>query len=287
MRVVYVAKHGSGGNDDEGAVAYALETLGHTVTRLPESVTELPHGDLLLFHKWDNAHAVSAFRGHKAFWYFDLVEFPDVAVAARCAARAAWMERMMPTVDTGFCTDGDWSARFPKKLVQLSQGADSRIIGRGRASTSCDILFTGVRNGGEKRASFVDEMKRTYKSRFAHVSHGVHGRELANYIAGAKIVVAPDGPVTDSYWSNRVYLALGFGAFLLHPYCGKLTEHYADRLHLVYYYDRKDLHYKISKYLDDSGERSRVSDTGLAHTMEQHTYLHRCSALMEEVQKRG
>ena len=37
MKIVYVAKHHSGDNDDEGAICYALEALGHEVVRFREN----------------------------------------------------------------------------------------------------------------------------------------------------------------------------------------------------------------------------------------------------------
>ena len=60
MRIAYVARHGGHGNDDEGAVAYALTQLGHEVILVHEAdalvaPSLIPEADFLLFHKWAGA----------------------------------------------------------------------------------------------------------------------------------------------------------------------------------------------------------------------------------------
>lgn len=302
-KIVFVARHGVGFADDEGAITHALTALGHEVVCIHErkgkSVRHIRDADLLLFLKWDDAHALSQARCPRAFWYFDLVDWPsDPTLARRCAQRRAWMERITPLVDVGFCTDGDWvAADTTGKLVWLPQGADERVIGRGdnvATEPPVPILFTGTaRGGGRVRESFVAEMAERYGDDFRHVRPtphhpGYYQRDLARLIASAQIVVAPDGPVTDRYWSNRVYNALGFGAFLLHPYCRELAKSYEDRREVVYYHSRDDLHRLIAHYraLPEAARRE-VSEGGLRRTLAGHTYRHRCEELLRVCRERG
>lgn len=299
MRIIYVAKHDSGGNDDEGAITHALTVLGHDVQRLREDVgfkaKKLLPADLLLFHKWDDVNTLRDLQVPKAFWYFDLVEWlADPTLSHRCEQRVDWMQRIMPLVDMGFCTDGDWTDKYPDKLVWLPQGADERYVGRGQ-STACsncgyhaythDILFTGIgRGGGTMRESFVDEMQATYGDRFLWVRQGVHGRAMADLIARAKIVVAPDSPVTDRYTSNRVYNALGFGAFLLHPRCDELERTLP--IGWVGYGSRDRMHQLIATYLEMPGTRELCSNDGLRVIQQRHLYRHRCEELIRVVKER-
>ncbi len=292
MKILYVGKHNSGGNDDEGAVAFALESLGHTVIRIPENQGHTTHqysGDLLLFHKWYDTTELKKLKIPKVFWYFDLVDFPDPSLNSRNCGRVAWMTVMMPYVNLGFCTDGDWAVKYPKKLVTLRQGADSRFMGRGIGDrwSPAPILFPGIKNGGIARSGHVHHLSEKFGDRFQRVE-GVHGRDLANLIASSSIVVAPDGPITDRYWSNRVYLTLGFGAFLLHPYCLELAKEYEDGTDLVFYRSREDLDEKIEHYLnpDQAEERDRISSNGMKKTLEKYTYIKRCEQLMKVVQER-
>lgn len=301
MKILYVANHNQPtGNDDEGAIAYALEKLGHTVELLSErkgekAVKIAPRFDLLLFHKWEHTGWLERISIPKVFWYFDLVKYQDTALVSRNGTRINWMKKTINLVDLGFCTDGDWvNQDSTGKLIRLTQGADERKIGFGNPyavpSTlvnNASILFTGIRNGGGTgRIDFVDSMKAKYGEQFSHISKGVHGAELANLIASKAIIVAPDSPITDNYWSNRVYLTLGFGGFLLHPYCRTLVNQYANNKHIVYYSSRDDLHDLITYFLEHPDLRKDIQVQALAHTTSHHTYYHRCRILIDTVNQR-
>lgn len=297
MRIAYIARHGQvNSNDDEGAIAYALRKLGHDVMLLSEGSGHAVYNlrpDLVLFHKWSDTNALRRLptRVKKVFWYFDLVEFPDSSLETRNSARRSWMESVTPVVDLGFCTDGDWVAKDSTgKLVWLPQGADERVIGPGRFADSNvlpSILFTGIgRAGGVGRGNFVQDMMDRYGGRFRQVARGVYGRRMADLISQFGIVVAPDAPITDRYWSNRVYLCLGFGAFLLHPKCVNLLHHYQDAVDIVYYSNRKELHSLIEHYSEQSEKRKIIANSGVLRTFKEHTYRHRCEILLSTVKDR-
>ena len=295
MRITYVAKHGCGGNQDEDAISHALEVLGHRVVRIQETEgfnAARVSGDLCLFHKWEDVETLKLVDMPKVFWYFDLVRWPsDPTLGARCERRVESIERVLPYVDLGFMTDGDYVlARDSDKLHWLPQGADERGVGRGLMTLpQYDILFTGnERKCGVGRMEFVMEMRGKYgHARFHQVRDGVHGQALKDLIASSKIVVAPNCPVTNSYWSNRVYLTLGFGGFMLHPYCAGLTHHYEDKKELVYYSNMEDLYTKIGYYLKcSSGVNSAeaIAESGLKRTIKEHLYRHRLEKLLSIVQ---
>jgi hypothetical protein len=154
------------------------------------------------------------------------------------------------------------------------------------------ILMTGIRAGGGRgRVNFVDEMSHTYGSKFKHISSGTYGGALGREIRSHPIVVAPDSPCTDAYWSNRVYVTLGHRGFLLHPYCKELAKEYEDRQDLVYYHSRSHLHALIAEYLPNdeatSSIREGISTNGYLRTVREHTYLHRCERMIDELGRMG
>lgn len=288
MRIAYVAKHGLHDNCDEDAIGYCLKTLGHEVYRLPETCTAkevngiFPHW--CLFHKWENIDAIRNIRCKKAFWYFDLVESDDWVLKQRSVARQEWFLRVQDNVDKAFMTDGDWAAKHG--LNWLMQGADPRKVGAGTPDgPTIDILFTGSIIHGGKRMSFVQEMTDRYGKQFVAFGHKVkervHGEALANLYARAKIIVAPDGPVTDRYWSNRIYLTLGFGGFLMHPECSKLSLHYTPGIDFIPYKSREELHTLIEMYLKLPAARDNTAWRGLQKTKSSNTYMHRCEELIK------
>lgn len=298
MLIIYVAKHFSGGNDDEGAIAHALHALGHQVIAVDERRAdhklEKLHGtgDLLLFHHWSHAGALARVDWlPKVFWYFDLVTYPgDPELEARNAARAMWMRTMTPLVDVGFCTDGDWVRQDDSgKLVRLTQGADERVVGRGTSARArVPVLFVGGTRGcGTGREQFVTRMKRKYTTMFRHIEQRVHGPELANAVATARLVVAPDHPVTDHYWSNRVYLMCGFGACLLHPYSATLADHYQDGEEILYYHSLGHMDELIREYLPKPNDRVRIGNAALERTLTEHTYRIRLVQMLQELRARG
>lgn len=300
MRILYIGNHGQeNSNQDEEAITYALSQLGHDVQRLHECHAHqwrrVPDRELVLFHKWDNPAIISEMRiaGLKTvFWYFDLVNWPgDATLKRRCDQRLDWMRRTIPVVDLGFCTDGDWVAHYNEvygdRLVRLTQGADNRIIGYGQepVADAPALLFTGTPNGGVQRRSFVDEMQITYRQTFNCVN-GVYREELKNLIAGSKICIAPDSPVTDRYWSNRVYNTMGFGGFMLHPYGAELAKQFEEDDEIVFYHNREELHQQIRFYYNYPEDMKRIAQNGLIRVQNEHTYLHRCSTLMSTIAER-
>lgn len=295
MRILYVARAGDHGNEDEAAITHAFRELGHEVERHPESqllpLRVIADHDFVLFNKWHNVESLKTLEGltRRIFWYWDRVDDPDPTLFRRSEQRKRWMADVMPCVDLGFCTDGDWAARHPDKLVWLPQGADGRKAGFGTppaGGPDIDVLFFGsVVKCGTGRESFVREMNDRYGRRFVH-AQGVYGRALADLIARAKVVVAPDAPVSDRYWSNRLYVALGYGAFLLHPYSEAVVSQFGG-MALPYYFSRPDLHDRIVYYTGPlSGCRRGIAERGHRRTLEAHLYRHRCEELLRVVKER-
>lgn len=317
MRILYLCKWASGDNDDEGAIAYALERLGHYVfpvhekrrhrTTQQQEALERGEYDLCLFHKHDVVSEIQmlAKRMPCAFWYFDMVRSirGDLSLLTRSESRIRWMYDVVPLVVAGFCTDGDWVRDMNKlpgspayvedKLIHLMQGADERVTGFGGARPYADghrqILFTGMKHHGQERANHIDHLQRVWGDRFEVLGSGgpqrrLHGRDLANVFVD-RVVIAPNGPSTDRYWSNRVYLTLGFGGFLLHPYCKKLLEHYTHD-DLVMYRSLEECDELIDFYLRHPEDRLEMQRKGYNRTMRSNLYRHRCEQLLSIVQER-
>lgn len=311
MKVLFVAKFANGDNDDEGAIAYALRQLGHEVTcvhemrRHRERGTDLVqlsrHHDLCLFLKWGTISEIASLKCPRAYWHFDLIDGSyDPTLAARSAHRIQWCRDVAPHVIAGFHTDGDWvlydhrsdSDQWEAKTVHLMQGADERYVGFGTPTQRVPpILFFGMVNHGQQRASHVAELKERYGDQFGVLGDGgprkrVHGWELANLCASTKIIIAPDGPVTDRYFSNRIFLVSGFGGFLLHPKSHEAYTHYLPGDHLQYYVSRDHLCKLIDYYLDNPNKRETLRHAAFQQTLEANLYRHRVAQLIEECQRR-
>ena len=292
MKIGYVAKHDSGGNDDEGAIVFALEKLGHKVERLREvkgSVAHRLNCDFLLFHHWNDPESLSRVKVPRCFWNFDLVTYPDPTLKERNNRRVQWMNAITPLVDVGFCTDGDWVKQDTTgKLVRLTQGADERYVGRGQPKypNVPPILFTGThRGGGQGREAFVRHMQKRWGGQFMQVN-GQHQRDLADFIASAQVCVAPDHPATDDYWSNRVYLTAGFGGCLLHPKCESLTTQYTVNSEIVLYESIEEFDDKLTYLLNTTETVAEIGQAAYERTVKDHLYRHRCEVLVQTMKER-
>lgn len=74
------------------------------------------------------------------------------------------------------------------------------------------------------------------------------------------------------YWSDRVYLSLASGAFLLYPRVEGLERYFEDKKHLVFYDSEPDLHRKIDYWLPRESDRKRIALDGSAHTRLNHSW---------------
>lgn len=288
MRIVYVAKHGSGGNDDEGAIAHALSKLGHTVIPVQESAgesaTKIVDADFCLFHKWDDFASIGRLKVPAVFWYFDLVEYNDTTLNRRNEDRRRWMRRAIDFTLAQFCTDGDWAEK--KGLCHLPQGADERLVGMEAVGPPSRVLMTASQRGGQGRDSFFQFVTRKVRNLVWHKS-GLHGADLRKAVAASAAVIAPQHPCTDRYWSNRVYLILGFGGILLHPATVGLADHFTHEHDILYYSSHKDFLEKLEyaqNLTDEQSMRMRVNAIDTIQTA--HLYRHRCEKLVELVKER-
>jgi hypothetical protein len=292
-KILYVAKHNSGGNDDEGSILNALRSLGHHVQVMTEDSASRrapavsSQYDFVLCHKWHDLNAAVNLNCPMVFWYFDLVvqTGDDDSLKRRNRMRSLWMHNMTDLCAVGFVTDGNAVlSDATGKLIKLPQGADQRVVGMDDKQERFDLLFTGIATGaGKARASFVEELVEVYGDRFTHVPAGVYGRDLRRQISRHRIVVCPDSPVYPDYCSNRVYNALGFGAFVLHPRCAYLELEYENMKDIVFYHDRQHLHYLINYFLPREEERRAIAKSGMEATINNYTYRHRVEKLMEVV----
>lgn len=313
MKILFIAKHGPIDNQDEDAVTYALTQLEHEVVcveenprRRKESEKELESialtCDFALGFKCPTISLLGNLPCPKVIWYFDKVgDGGDTSLTPRSKSRIAWFRDMLPYCRIAFITDGDFVASNPwdytrKGVIkQLMQGTDERFIGFGQYPKDSieqppEIVFAGMVNHGQDRAAHIRHLQGRWNSHFGILGDGglgrrIHGRQLADYFSATKIVVSPQGPNTDRYWSNRVYLTTGLGGFLLHPYCDGLVDHYTPNKDLIYYHDWKELDDLIVYYLNNDTAREEMRQAGYERTIKDHLYRHRCQTLIKLVEE--
>lgn len=311
VKFLFLANHFPRDNQDELALTHALRELGHEVFEVQEKRRHRTQswGDVLnladscdwvLFLKHPVVSELRELhqRVKLAFWYFDLVDGRyDPTLAARSESRLRWMEEVIPLCRVGFCTDGDWVNlwnMFPgglQRLIHLPQGADERVAGFGtRTMDLPPVIFTGMVHHGQTRASHVAHLQKTLGGKFLSFGDSPaqrqHGRGLADLFASVDVVIAPDGPGTDLYWSNRIVLTTSLGGFLLHPQCTGLHPYFPPG-EVHYYVSRDHLDQLIHYYLDNPEKRKEMAMRGYERCLEANLYRHRCVTLVDELRRRS
>ncbi len=284
MKIAYVANHGNGGTSDdtEGHIAHALRGLGHEVVEIFQtgSPAGIPHdADLLLFHHWYNVHLgfFEQLPMPKVCWYFDKV----------WNGRDVWLRQIAPLCARVFLTDGTWAltAGIPNLRV-LRQGIGDRdpSLGTPRPDRwKAKIAFTGANYG--ERANWAKRLTERYGEAF-QVIQGVHNRDLYDLAATVPIFVAPPFPADDFYWSNRIYLLLGSGAFLIHPRLAGLTDEYVEGTHYVAYGNDAELDAALDFYGSRPERRRAIAEAGYRQTHDAFSFTRRCQKLLSETPRR-
>lgn len=290
MRILYIARHGqTRSNDDEGAILDGFRRLGHAVVisgeeTSPEHLRVQGSFDFMLVHRMEPTSEWLVWAKGKfpiVCWYFDKVN---------SLSRRIWVDRMREQVDFMFMTDGDYvaTATIPFCLPRLlRQGADERWWNsepKDGPDMTGKVLMTASVGKSEQRVRQITQLKTKLGDRFVHYKKGLYGDAFRRAVSTADMVIAPEWPSTDRYWSNRVYVTLAAGGLLLHPTCADLTRihggEYREGRHLFEYLRGENIFTTVSLLTYDT---EHVKQEGRKHTFENHLYRHRLQILINTV----
>lgn len=262
MRIIYDQPSSGISDDTEGHIERALKELGHKVAKHG-------NGDIYLFHK--KYTPPPSFKGKKVCWYFDKIDFGN-------AGRERYIKEMLQYADLVFITDETWAIANPHpKLRILRQGIGDPTPGE-YEDRNIDVAFVGGHYG--ERRNWALALEQRYGERFK-IYRNQFNRDLNNLCASIPIFVAPLYPSDDYYWSNRVYLLVGSGAFLIHPFLKGLEEEWGDKL--VYYKTEEEMYEKIDYYLIHPEEREANRKEAYEYCINNFTYKKRCEKLLQQI----
>jgi spore maturation protein CgeB len=148
-----------------------------------------------------------------------------------------------------------------------------------------DIAFIGQARPHESRLELVRRLKEICEVK-------VYGRNWKDFCitptlrsvgprgyrlicGGAKIILGADiVNNVETHWSNRLWLTLGCGGFLLTNYVPGLEEFFVNREHLVWYKSEDDCMELAKEFLAKPDERKRIAEQGYRLVHEHHTFHH-------------
>jgi spore maturation protein CgeB len=274
MRIGYLSTFEHHWNT-ESELADHLELAGHTVDRY--QYNRFDHAkflaqdfDLVLtaLPQCIEPEFWAKVKAPKVAWYFDLV--------------FGWQGRekkYLPSLkhfDLVISTDGyeDRYAEHGIKRVWMPHGFDARKYHPVDVDESFDAAFIGHTYTDSRRA-LLRGLKRFGLKMFGE-KDDCWGSRYAEICNSAKIIVC-DNAVNDipGYWSDRVYLSMGSGAFVLHPDVPGIETQFTPGKHFDLWHDEAELHDKIRHYLAHDEERKAIARAGCEHAHKYHTMTQR------------
>lgn len=220
------------------------------------------------------AHFRKGYKGKIIFWTFDYMLDPS----------NQWYWGLAPHADICFQTDGkdytNWYKERKINRVELHQAAAPQhdlprnITQKDFDDWNFDVVFIGSLYTERRQ-----ELNRILSSLGVHYRHfgypdyEVWGSDFAKACYFSKIVIGDNYTnEVPGYWSDRSYLTLGCGGFLITSYVPYLEKVFCDEKHLTWYKNLGDLKPLIQYYLQKENERKAIASEGYKYVRENHTY---------------
>lgn len=314
MRVVFM------GNFQPGVVnpfssevhhAKTLESMGHTVIRLQETVATreqlLEEGlksDIVVSihtHGWNTPGLLK--------WQFISDELRSAGIPFITYHLDLWfgLSREKDILNDDYYKSLHYFFTVDKRMADWlneNTGTIGYYIPAGVYDKECvmmpqqkvgyEIVFTGSRNYHPEypyRSQLVDFLRRTYGRRFIHIGNDgevgqKRGIQLNQIYRNAKIAVGDTLNLNFEYpyyFSDRLFEQPGRGAFQIFPDIVGVEDQYEDKKEIVLYKhgDLDDLKQKIDYYLSNDPERETIRHQGHIKTKQAHTYTQRWREILE------
>jgi hypothetical protein len=184
-----------------------------------------------------------------------------------------------------------------KNPIFITQGCDRemhRIIKSKSEKWKSEVAFIGGAKDSE-RINLIKEVAEHFNLKVwggDWKRHGlkchkpnVYPHEFAKICSGAKIILGIDvSNQVEGYFSNRTWITLGCGGFLLTRYVPGLEKIFTNKKHLVWFSTVEECLERISEYLKKDEERGKISENGYRYVHENHTYNHVVKRILGHIQ---
>ena len=186
-----------------------------------------------------------------------------------------------------------------KNPIFLIDGCDSeehRVIPSTNRKWESEVAFIG-RPSHPFRIKLLQEVDRNFNLKvwggnwdnygLKCYKKEIYPNHYAKICSSAKIILGVD--LTDrveGYFSNRTWITLGCGGFLLTRYVPGLENIFVNKEHLVWYHSIDECLNLISYYLKNETERQRIQENGYQFVHKNYTFDHAVKSILEYVCQR-
>ena len=232
--------------------------------------------DCLPFIKWmENDVKKLRNRGTKViYWYCDIREPEPI--------------NLHNLVDVMFLSNSGQIEEYKKaysidRIYYMPQACSPQFMHRLDFPEIYDIGFAGTVNGflHERRGKILKKLSKKYK---VAIKNSVRNN-ISNFYSRCRIVFGMNPAINSHlYTSNRLFIALGCGAFYMCEYFPGIEKLANNREHLVWFEDKKELYYLIDHYLKKEAKREKIRKSAqfLAHS--KHTYTARIQNMLDIIE---
>jgi 2-polyprenyl-3-methyl-5-hydroxy-6-metoxy-1,4-benzoquinol methylase len=251
----------------------ALRGLAEAHHFLPDELPRVPGGAYDLYLNIDDGlrYTLPAELRPTAWWAIDThLDF-------------AWCLEKAHGFDFVFAAQHDGAFGLRDEGIStawLPLACDPEIHARHELAKTWDVCFVGSLFPGP-RADLVDLLRRRFPTMFVGQRYF---EEMARTYSASRIVF--NRSIANDI-NMRVFEALSCGSLLMTNGLADngQAELFRDGIHLATYKDAEELVDKVAFYLAREGLRERIAAAGRAEALAGHTYRHRMTRLLEEVEK--
>lgn len=158
-----------------------------------------------------------------------------------------------------------------------------------------EIIFVGSKRYHHEhwyRPKLIDFLRESYGKKFLHVGGDgdtgtIRGDALNRIYAKSKIAIGDSLNINFNYpyyTSDRLFESTGRGGFTIYPKIVGLDQYFNEDEIVWYEHGNLDaLKEKIDYYLSHDNERETIRKLGHERTKREHTYVHRWSTILKEL----
>ena len=214
----------------------------------------------------------------KVLWFFDKIAGSKMKI----------ITTLLPSIDYLFVADGTWRKRFEnEKLFVLHPAASEKVYnGKFKKDLECDIAILGSLYGD--RFKQFEFLKAKFGDHFNYYDDKFN-EDYADVCKSSKMIIVPQFPFDDFYWSERIYKTLANGGVCIHPRTYGLTEQgFVDGKHFIDYYTEQDLYVTLTMLFDKKSDKLRKEIAAQGKEfVKGHTYTNRIEEMFKIIDKKN
>jgi len=218
---------------------------------------------------------LDAIKCKKVMWFLDKVVGTKVKI----------IMSLVDKLDYIFVSDDTWLRRFESdKIFPLHPGCSEKPIkGRFKKELECDIAFAGSLYG--ERVGMYEFLKKTFGERFK-MFDDKYGKDYADLCKSAKVIIVPQHPFDDFFWSDRIYTTMKNGGVVVHPRTqGIIEEGFEEGKHYFNYYSESELYATLKMLIskENKGLRKMIGAESQYFVNKHFTYSDRIDEMLKKI----